>query len=329
MLPPITLLANKGAPLSAIEADGNIANLDSRVSTIEQQGLTATGIQVITFDPVGNTLLVTLTDGTTYGPYKLPSAPFTPRGDWVAGTAYGANDLVSWSGGSYLAMIAHVAGTDFPTDLASGKWMTIALQGQKGADFYTFQGAYSDTTQYNVGDGVTWTDPLYAYAGPQFYRLAVAAPAGTKPNATQPSASPGFPGSPYWMRLTSLPLTNELNFYYPPSIANLAANSLLFRRRIARPIFFQGDFSGLANLDVAPTNALTLPIYQNGAQVGVVNWTAGQKLGGFATLNSTNPALSGGTLFARGDLLTIATPSSGTPDPTAAGVEVSLVGYLQ
>ncbi|MEL6061838.1 MULTISPECIES: carbohydrate-binding protein [unclassified Methylobacterium] len=326
MLPPITLLANKGAPLTAPEADGNIQNLDSRVTTIEQQGLTATGIAQVTFDPVENTLLVTLTDGTTYGPYALPSAPFTPRGAWVAGTAYRANDLVSYNGGSYLAMIAHVAGADFPTDQTAGKWLTIALQGQAGKDFYTYQGAYDDTVQYNVGDGVLWTDPAYTYAGPQLYRLNVAMPAGTKPNATGPSSVPGYAGTPYWFMVSVPPQTVEVNFYSGIVLANVPPGAILFRRRFARATRFLQSFSGYANLDIAPKNDTTLQVFQNSTQIGIAFWAAGSKLGSIGLFNATP------VIFAKGDLLSIATPPSGSSgtaaDPNAAGPDIGIVGSL-
>lgn len=52
-----------------------------------------------------------------------------PRGDWATGTIYAAKDLVTENGVTYIAVIAHTAGT-FAVDLAAGKWLVFSV----GAD---------------------------------------------------------------------------------------------------------------------------------------------------------------------------------------------------
>jgi microcystin-dependent protein len=48
-----------------------------------------------------------------------------PRGLWLTATAYEQNDLVAYSGATYICVVAHVSGT-FSTDLAATKWLLIA-----------------------------------------------------------------------------------------------------------------------------------------------------------------------------------------------------------
>ncbi len=53
-----------------------------------------------------------------------------PKGDWAVDTSYVATDLVSSGNATYIAVSDHVAGADFATDLAAGKWLLLS----SGAD---------------------------------------------------------------------------------------------------------------------------------------------------------------------------------------------------
>jgi hypothetical protein len=50
------------------------------------------------------------------------------RGAWTTSTAYQINDAVSFSGSSYICVVAHTSGT-WATDLAAVDWQIMA-QGQ-------------------------------------------------------------------------------------------------------------------------------------------------------------------------------------------------------
>lgn len=54
---------------------------------------------------------------------------FTPRGAWSSVATYAINDVVSYSGSSYLAM---VAGTNQQPDTATTYWMVLAAKGATG-----------------------------------------------------------------------------------------------------------------------------------------------------------------------------------------------------
>lgn len=55
----------------------------------------------------------------------IGSAGFNVRGTWVTLTNYAIRDLVSNGTGTYVAIVAHVAGATFAADLAAGKWTVL------------------------------------------------------------------------------------------------------------------------------------------------------------------------------------------------------------
>lgn len=55
----------------------------------------------------------------------IGSAGFNVRGVWVTLTNYAQRDLVSNGTGTYVSLVAHVAGATFAADLAAGKWTVL------------------------------------------------------------------------------------------------------------------------------------------------------------------------------------------------------------
>jgi hypothetical protein len=51
---------------------------------------------------------------------------YTVQGNWTAGRAYAAGDLVDNNAATYLAVTAHTSGNVFDTDLAADKWILLA-----------------------------------------------------------------------------------------------------------------------------------------------------------------------------------------------------------
>ena len=64
--------AGKSARLSSLEADGNVFDLDGRIRNIEDNPPAAIGIDH--FAVSGNALTIYLSNGSTHGPFTLPSA---------------------------------------------------------------------------------------------------------------------------------------------------------------------------------------------------------------------------------------------------------------
>jgi len=56
-----------------------------------------------------------------------PTVGFTPRGDWLVGSAYAVNDVVTHNGSSYIARVANT-GSQPP----SANWMLMSAKGEQG-----------------------------------------------------------------------------------------------------------------------------------------------------------------------------------------------------
>lgn len=75
------------------------------------------------------------------------------RGTWTTSTAYLPNDIVTHGGTSYIALLAHTAGT-FETDLNANKWNEF-VEGQR------WRGTWAEGTAYLKGD--LFTDAVSTY----------------------------------------------------------------------------------------------------------------------------------------------------------------------
>lgn len=160
---------NPTTPLPAQEVDIEldavqvaIATTQSRLAQIQRQdGQLYNGI--VTTDSLGSSVLAIL---TTIGAVI--------RGAWVTATAYAIKDVITQTGNTYIAAVAHTSGT-FATDLAAGKWVLLASNislsqtqtfsnaaGQAAAvpTFIGQFGSQQDTGAIYLGSGVmagNWT----------------------------------------------------------------------------------------------------------------------------------------------------------------------------
>lgn len=99
-----------GAPLSAANLDANFYTLQAAINGIS---LTP-GVGVASISqPSATTLLFTMTDATTKGPFSLPVGQFTYRGNWAASTAYAVNDVFQVNGAIYTVIFAHTSAATF------------------------------------------------------------------------------------------------------------------------------------------------------------------------------------------------------------------------
>lgn len=103
--------SGKGAPLTSLEADANIHDLDQRLIGLENNPPTAVGIQQISV--AGNQMTIALTDASEQGPFTLPSASWNFRGEWQPSTIYAYCDVISQGGSLYFVLRAHTSGASF------------------------------------------------------------------------------------------------------------------------------------------------------------------------------------------------------------------------
>jgi hypothetical protein len=104
----------KGARLTSLEADGNVHALDSRVRNLEDNPPEAIGIDH--FSVSGNALTIVLSNGSTHGPFTLPSASWRWAGEWQPLTLYYTLDLVAQGGSIYLVQHNHTSDATFAAD---------------------------------------------------------------------------------------------------------------------------------------------------------------------------------------------------------------------
>lgn len=104
----------KGARLTSLEADGNIYDLDGRVRKLEDNPPEAIGIDH--FSVSGNALTIVLSNGSTHGPFTLPSASWRWAGEWQPLTLYYTLDLVAQGGSIYLVQHNHTSDATFAAD---------------------------------------------------------------------------------------------------------------------------------------------------------------------------------------------------------------------
>lgn len=94
--------------LTACEVNYNFYQLDTRVATLEANYTLTVSLASIS-QPTASSLLFTLTDSSTQGPFEMPVATFRDRGAWTTSTAYLVNDTFTANGGLYRVLFGHVS----------------------------------------------------------------------------------------------------------------------------------------------------------------------------------------------------------------------------
>lgn len=116
----ITYRANKGAPLSAAEIDGNFKELEARLTQLEEYPERGEGIGKI--QVVGDQMTFIGTFGSDFGTFYLPKASFKPCGSWTSQMLYQKLDLVTYENTLYCCLKEHMSTTWAQDD---GAWKDI------------------------------------------------------------------------------------------------------------------------------------------------------------------------------------------------------------
>lgn len=135
----MTYRDEKGSPLSADEVDENFRTLQEAID-----GFTSTpGVGVASITQAGSTITFHMTDGSTEGPFDLPTASFNDTGDWQPEWDYNTLDLFEVPNvGLYLVLIAHTSGTVFDPNLADSdanpmlKFVIATSNGPQSITYY-------------------------------------------------------------------------------------------------------------------------------------------------------------------------------------------------
>jgi hypothetical protein len=99
--------AGKGSNLTPPEVDGNFWEMIQRLIALETNPPSAVSIDDITV--AGNQMTIHLTDGSTRGPFTLPTAQWRWTGAWRTSTVYFVNDIFSFDGAIYRVAVSHTS----------------------------------------------------------------------------------------------------------------------------------------------------------------------------------------------------------------------------
>lgn len=114
----LVYVLSKGAPLTKSEFDGNIHNLDDRVTALETDPPEAVGVDSITVS--GDAITFVMTDATTRGPFTLPVLDHPLRGPWAAATDYAKRDWFTINGTLYEVLRDHTSAATFDAGANDG-----------------------------------------------------------------------------------------------------------------------------------------------------------------------------------------------------------------
>jgi hypothetical protein len=121
----IILRSIKGEPLTVVEMDQNMAELDCRIKTLEDLAQAETAITV---ENVHDALVFKNGLGLEVGRVVLPKWMPRVRGEWQPGEVYAYGDWVRYEGVLYFCNVAHVvpyAVADGGTSFEKKNWQLL------------------------------------------------------------------------------------------------------------------------------------------------------------------------------------------------------------
>lgn len=114
----ITLVSDVDRPLTVEEFDANFTTLKAMIDYVTSHPVAGVSVSSITQAGSAGPLTFHMSDGSTRGPFSLPTASFRFRGDWAALTTYVSGDFFSVEDvGLYVVLKSHTSGAEFDPDL--------------------------------------------------------------------------------------------------------------------------------------------------------------------------------------------------------------------
>jgi hypothetical protein len=107
---------NLGRRLTAVEADGNIRELDDKIAVLQSDRPQPARIESVS--TVGSAMTWHMSDGTEIGPITLPVLSFKWRGAWTPFTLFdGLDTFIVENTGLYSVLRPHTSGATFDPGL--------------------------------------------------------------------------------------------------------------------------------------------------------------------------------------------------------------------
>ncbi len=120
----IVYRADKGAPLTSEEVDGNFRELAQRLAKLETVTPAAESIGKIQVS--GDQMTIIGDRGTEFGKFRLPTVAMHPCGKWKSGVAYAKYDVVCQAACAYVCVQAHTS-KEFDKEC---KYWEVLLEGK-------------------------------------------------------------------------------------------------------------------------------------------------------------------------------------------------------
>jgi len=153
----IGIYTGKGSPLTKVEVDTNFYDLLTRLEVVEDGG----AFSVESVDYTGTSITFNWSDDTSSGPFVLPVAMMTSRGEWLNSQTYFYLDLVTVTGtGTFLVLQEHTTEA-FPTAFDASLEIggdPVYQQIGESVDVTAclkYRGAFAGTTAYFLNDVFT------------------------------------------------------------------------------------------------------------------------------------------------------------------------------
>jgi len=86
--------------------------------------------------------------------FKIARIRYTWKGNWAAATEYVKDDVVAYSGKTFVCFVTHTSGSTFAPALATATWVLML-------DGYAWRSAWAISTLYNPGDLVRYNGIVY------------------------------------------------------------------------------------------------------------------------------------------------------------------------
>jgi hypothetical protein len=305
--------AGKGADLTAVEVDMNFWDAIERISALEAEPPEAVGIDTIT--STDNTFTVHLTDGSTQGPFNLPTAQFTVI-PWTPNTLLSSNTFVTEGSSTYLVNLTHTSASSFDPNATDGF----------GHDLYGLLPFPSQPILHFLDAG--WTPNTTLHYGEMFSVPDVGVFLVLRDHvsaATFDPAAENGSGQPLYQKIFT-PIESEIaniQFQFAGHSPSDGSTVLVYIQDDDRDLVFDTDFVGsFAHLEVSCTSVQTWTLRYLGETVGTIVFTPGDLLDGgtgqFGVITGT------GASIPNGDILRMSAPSA--VDATANFMTLSLRG---
>lgn len=105
--------SGQGSNLTPHSVDLNFWTVFEAILGLEAGQTASAGIDFISQPTGGNQFYIHLTDHRVLGPFIIPTAQWSPKGQWLPLTHYAAYDVVTVNGSVYLVTLAHTSAATF------------------------------------------------------------------------------------------------------------------------------------------------------------------------------------------------------------------------